>query len=152
MEYTDIRGMTLERGDHVAFALTRGGVLATGVVLDLSLRPPSRGVETLPVIRVRLDSNHRETWLPYLQRKFVVLERAAPVEVPLATRVLEAVRNLDRRGIHNPDCGMVRSELGLPWSESHSVYLALEDLHESGELRPAAFPIYAYELTALGRE
>lgn len=156
MEFLDILGQPIEGGDYVAWARTRGGTLALGhaVATDAHTLTWEKGRFRREVqrLQVKLDSNGRTVWLPYEAEKFVVVRKAVPVLEPLATRALRAMQQMAAQGLHNPDCAQVREALGLPWSEAHSVYLALEDLHESGEVGHAVYPLYAYTLTDVGRE
>jgi hypothetical protein len=143
MRYIDILGQTIEQGDRVAFAQTRGGTLALGHVVGFGSYGLGGG------LLVRLESNRREVMLPYHAEKYVVVQKGPSPEsqVPLSTRALQAVQRLcNGGGLYNVDIGNVRADLNLPWSESHTVHAALESLVESGELVRLAYPPYSYTL------
>lgn len=143
MKYIDILGQTIEQGDRVAFAQTRGGSLALGHVVE------TRGTwdyANLKTVRVRLESNGREVNLPYHAEKYVVVQKGPSPEsrVSLSTRALQSVQKLCASGLPSADPGHVRADLNLPFSEASLVYNALESLVESGELVRAVYPRFSY--------
>jgi hypothetical protein len=154
VKYIDILGQTIEQGDRVAFAQTRGGTLALGHVVATrqygTTHPEGlTSRHQWHEVQVRLESNGRDTWLPYRAEKYVVVQKGPSPEsqVPLSTRALQSVQRLcNGSGLYSADIGNVRADLNLPWSESHTVHAALESLVESGELVRLAYPPYSYIL------
>lgn len=139
MDLLDIRGIELRAGQDVAFARVTGGTLAQGTIVQVG-----RGASPL---LVRLASSGREVFLPYHAGKYVVLAYNPPQET-LETRIMAAWRAWQQSGGHYNvfTIDNVRAMLGLVQADAHRIYLALENLVESGELRRAAWPRYAYML------
>lgn len=141
MQFLDITGKTLQEGQRVAFARTRGGTLALGVITETRA---SLGVSRGPHIGVLLDSNRRAILVPYHQDKFVILADTPPRQPTLTERAEEYMRGAG----HGHIVGLeeIRLALDLPFTQAHNLYFATEGLVTDGLLTRGAMP-YTYLLT-----